>query len=311
VSKDEGLTWADFAPNGGLPLLAVGNPSAPVLLGMADTMPGTFGEIKLVEYSTNLGQSWTPDTLGWPVPNGMPMTMISAGGTIFIGSAYGIAQQSAPGARWMPAGLGGGFLPVTSLLASGDRIFAAMGMMGGISVSTDKGTTWSQANNGLPSISYEGWGKGWSPASGLALSGSSLFAMIAHDSTNTSYDFYRTTNSGQNWTQMDSMPLRLSAFRPTMVASGKNLFVESYDRGIFVSPDSGKTWFEANQGLPGIEPDTTTKTSVHGNTASVQMSFSTSGNGPTFSGIYVFGQNLLIGCGNGVWVRKLSDFGIH
>ncbi len=311
VSKDDGQTWTDFAPNGGVPLLAVGNPSTPTLLGMGDTMPGTHGEIKMLEYSTNLGQTWIPDTLGWPVPDGMPMTMISVGNTILIGSAYGVSQQSSPGARWMPTGLGGGFLPVTALVESGNLIFAALGMMGGISVSSDNGASWFRADSGLPMVSYEGWGRGYSLASGFAQSGNSLFVMITHDSTNTSYDFYCTTNKGQYWSRMDSTPLKLSAFVPKLVVSGKNLFVESYDRGIFVSPDSGKTWYDANQGFPGLQPDQSTKTSVHGDTTSVQMSFSSSDNTPRFMGIHAFGRNLMVGCGDAVWFRNLSDFDTH
>jgi hypothetical protein len=303
LSKDDGLTWTDFSSNGGLPLLAIGNQSAPLILGLADTAPGSFSALKWLEYSSNMGHTWVTDTLGWPVPNGMPMTMISMGNTIFIGSAYGVAEQTEPGARWtldtvgMTIGMGGQLFtyPVTALLASGNTMFAAAGFYGGMYISNNNGKSWMHANNGLPSVPGSG-GMGWLPVWGMAQSGSSVITMVAHDSTNISYDFYRTANNGQNWVRINSTPLILGANLPQMVASGNNIFIESYDKGIFVSTDQGKTWTQANQGLPGFAPDLAAKNS---------------GIGPSFMGIQISGGNLMVGSESGVWVRKLSDFGIH
>jgi len=308
ASTDDGLTWRDFAPDGGLPLIALGDPSAPILLGLADTNPGTFSVVKWLEYSANLGHTWTPDTLGWPIPNGMPMTMISAGGTVLIGTAVGVSRQTAPGAQWEPDTVGmsvGGMFtyPVTSLIAS-----ASAGMMGGIFVSTNNGASWSRSDTGLPKVNMGGWGSGWPQTSAFATSGNAVFALLAHDSTNASYDIYRTTNTGQNWVRMNSTPLELSAFVPQLIASNQQLFVESWDKGIFVSNDDGNAWSQANQGLPVAQTESAT-TAFHGDTASTQLNFSLGD--VHFSGIHVSGGNLMIGFGNGVWVRKLSDFGIH
>ena len=314
ASTDDGLTWRGFAPNENraLPLLAVGSLSAPVLIAEADSNPHIFSFLKLLYYSTNSGQSWTPDTLGWPIPGGEPMSIISVGSTIFIGTAVGVSHQTAPGARWTPDTVGISDFPVTDLIASGNTIFASLGYFGGVFASTNYGASWIHANNGLPFGDYGGgWGKSFLRVSGFALSGSSLFAIVQHDSTNATYDIYRTANNGQDWTRMNSAPLNVGIFLPSFTAAGKNLFVESLDRGIFVSTDSGKTWFQANQGLPGVVPDTLAKSAVHGDTTSVKFSFSTSDNAPRFSGIHVSGGNVIIGCGNGVWVRKLSDFGIN
>src|SRR5665213_3127259 len=101
VSRDDGLTWRDFAPNGAVPLIAVGSSSVPVLIGEADPTPNTFGARKILAYSTDAGQSWMSDTLAWPVENGLPMAMVPAGDTILIGTAVGVSQQARPGAPWV------------------------------------------------------------------------------------------------------------------------------------------------------------------------------------------------------------------
>ena len=285
LSTDNGQTWTDFAPNGGPPLLSVGT----TLIGGADSVPGAgiLGEI--LSYSTTAGQTWKPDTLGWPIANGSAMALLAVGNKIYMASAAGIYQQTAPGMRWTPDTVGmtvtsSGQLftwPVTMLISAGNAMFASAGFGAGMYVSTNNGASWFAADNGLPSTPSAGWLPAW----GYAISGSSVVLAIAHDSTDNTYDFYRTSNSGANWTKMNSAVEYWGNVPPQLAASGQNIFAAT-DSGFYVSTNDGATWTQWNTGLP-------------------------TANGTYMNAVQVSGGYVLVSTfESGVWIRKLSDFGI-
>jgi hypothetical protein len=294
-STDDGQSWSAFAPNGGLPLAGILVGSVPNLIGQA-SFPSGGGYTGILSYSndfTHQFKTWLPDTLGFPTsqPTNDPLasSLATLGGVIFAADgAYGLYQQTAPGAKWTPdtVGMTVGGKPYTigSLIVLGTNIFASTSG-GGVMVSTNQGASWSPANNGLtsPDPSYLG------PIVGaFAISSTSLFAMIPHNNFyfDSLYNFYRTTNNGQSWTLMNSTPQKFGTALIKFAASSQSLFVAN-DTVVYFSNDNGKTWTKANQGLPDFTP-------TYSNITAIQVS----------------GGNLVIGILtlNQIWYRKLSDF---
>jgi hypothetical protein len=285
-STDNGQTWVSYSANGGFPLAAIGND----LIGCV-TLPSSAPNTEVLSYSSDKGRTWHVDTLGWPNPDASAAALLSIGSTIYMSCGMsGVYQQTAPGARWTPDTAGmtiayQGVLytyPVTRMITLGNTIFAAAGFNAGIYISTNKGASWSKADNGLPNIDTV---TAWLPTWAFAVSGSSVFALIACDSTDNTYDCYRTTNEGQNWTKMSAKPQTWSNITPQLVASGQNLFA-STDSGFYYSTNSGATWSKGGQGLP-------------------------TANGPYICTLTISGGNVVVSTfENGVWYRKLSDFGI-
>ncbi|MFI5263500.1 MAG: hypothetical protein ACHQM6_03190, partial [Candidatus Kapaibacterium sp.] len=282
ASTDDGQTWAPFSPNGGAPLAAYGNND---ILGSASyPIPG--GLQGMLSYSTNYGQTWTPDTLGWPSFSGLAGLLVTVGSTIYgANGSTGVYQQTSPGALWTAdtAGMTVGGIPysINSLIASGNTLFAGTN---GVFISTNQGASWTQATNGLPPPLQSG---NYPAVAGLTFSGSSVFAMIPHNGYFDSlYDFYRTTNAGQSWTKMNSASQNLGYGTIPFTASGQSLFGVA-DKGVNVSTDNGATWSLQNQGFPLFD---------------VAGSF--------IDQIQVSGDNLVIGRGilGEIWYRKLSDF---
>ncbi len=170
---------------------------------------------------------------------------------------------------------------VNRLVASGKNLIAASAGLG-MFVSSNNGASWFPANAGL---SFLDSANGWAPAWAFANSGSLLYALFAHDSTDNTYDCYRTTNNGLSWARMNAVPQTWSNITPQLAASGSNLFAAT-DSGFYYSTNSGATWTKAQQGLP-------TK------------------NGSYIYTLVIAGGNVVISTfQDGVWYRKLSDFGI-
>jgi Secretion system C-terminal sorting domain len=279
LSTDHGKTWTDFAPNGGFPFLVLGND----FLGSAEPNPPNNTN-EIFSFSTDQGQTWTIDTNGWNIPSGVGIASVltSIGSTIFVANGSGLYQQSSPGAQWTvdTNGVGApfqyGFPLIGALFPVGNDLFLST-YINGIYLSTDMGSSWSTANSGLPNYFY--------PSGGFALSGSSLYVMTTHDTNNDSYDFYRTTNNGNNWTQMNSTPQAWGAVNPQFVAYGNNLFAAS-DSGFYASFDNGATWTQEDQGLPAFQGSFNYLVTISG------------GNLVLNSYLY------------NVWYRPLSDFGV-
>ncbi len=278
LSTDHGKTWTDFAPNGGEPFFIFGND----FMGSAEPNPPNNTN-EVFSFSTDQGQTWTTDTAGWNIPNGVGIASVltSIGNTIFVANGSGLYQQSSPGSQWTvdTNGVGiafqYGFPLIGALFPVGNDLFLST-YINGVYLSTDMGSSWNTVNNGLPNYFY--------PNGGFALSGSSLYVMCAHDTNNDSYDFYRTTNNGQNWTQVNSAVQVWGDVNPMFLATGNTLFASS-DSGIYASFDNGVTWTQEDQGLPAF-----------------QGSFNYV--------LAVSGVNLVINTpGSGAWYRPLSDFG--
>jgi hypothetical protein len=293
LSTDHGQTWTDFAPNGGFPLVAVGNS----FVAAAElALPNNTNTV--LSYSSDHGQTWNVDTAGWNIPNGngAASSLVAIGNTIFASNGAGIYKQTAPGATWTVdtngVGLGFGIGSVYdfgALAASGNTLFLST-FGGGVFVSKNQGSSWSPANNGLPTFSSYGFNNFFA-TSLFAVSGSSVFAAVAHD-TGTfgggddfdTLDFYLTVNNGQSWNKMNTTLQTWGNVRG-FVAYGNNLFIAS-DSGFYYSTNGASTWTRDDNGLQLI-------------------------NGDCPSCVQISGGNVVIGTQyGGAWYRSLSDFGI-
>ncbi len=295
-STDNGQTWAPFGPNGGLPLVVVSNNSLPNLVGRATFKYSDGSYTGILSYSTDYAdrfQTWAPDTLGFPTsqPSNDPLAsaLVTIGSTIYAADgAYGVYQQTAPGARWTADTVGmtlnGTPYSVGALIVSGNNIYAST-YGAGVLESTNQGASWVPANSGLTTPALPGWtGPGGAT---FALSGTTLFAMIPNNNYgfDTAYNFYRWSDNAQNWTLMNSAPLKGGVGVITnFTASAQTLFA-AHDSTVNFSNDNGATWQQGNQGLPVFGSN---------NITAIQIS----------------GSNLVIGTilSDQIWYRPLSQF---
>jgi hypothetical protein len=183
------------------------------------------------------------------------------------------------------------FSEIGWLAASGNNLFLTTleGSGDGIFVSTNQGMLWTSENSGLPSFTSSGFNN-WYEADQFAVYGSSVYAVIAHDTDQfggsdfDTVDIYLTTNNGQNWSKQNSSILNWG-WLYSLAAYNQNLFAAT-DSGFYYSSNNGSTWTQEDQGLvltPGDYPNS----------------------------VIVSGGNVVIGSNSSsAWYRKLSDFGV-
>jgi hypothetical protein len=153
ISTDAGntLTPSVEFPGGGAQPVSVYVDAA------GDIYAGTLD--KGVFLSTDDGGSWTPWALNSPAPRAVMNIAYSsaAGGTFFLATTDGL-YRLVPGGSWTLVTGGGGYTVSDVEVDPGcpNRVYAAFGFVGalgvhrgGVSVSTDNGTTWSSITSGL------------------------------------------------------------------------------------------------------------------------------------------------------------------
>ncbi len=118
--------------------------------------------------------------------------------------------------------------------AGGTNLFAG-DFMGGVYRSTDNGTSWGLATEGIGSNVVT-----------LAVSGTDLFAGTWHG-------VYRSTNNGASWTIVDTVLTNHSIGAITV--SGNDIFAGTGSRldrdgDVFISTDNGINWSVASDSLP-------------------------------------------------------------
>jgi hypothetical protein len=291
LSTDHGHTWTSLSPNGGLPFIVAGTD----FIGGAQPSSNDLNIAdQVLSRSSDGGQTWAFDTAGWinPGGNGMPTSITSIGSTVFISTPFAVGHQTT-GSQWTvdTNGLGVGNTlslgQVGSLFASGNNLFLST-VFSGIFLQTNGGS-WSSVNSGLPSYTSAGM-SAWFQSEEFASSGSSVFALVAHDTdiygagdNFDTVDFYLTTNNGQSWNKMNST-LQSWGLVHHVIVDNQSLFAAT-DSGFYYSSNNGATWTQAEQGLqlvPGDYPTT--------------IAFS--------------GENIVMGTNSsGAWYRLLSDFG--
>jgi hypothetical protein len=184
--------------------------------------------------STNNGTNWTQVNNGIP-PNTNVLSLAVRGSNIFAGTSRGIFLSTNNGTNWTSINNGlTDSLTISSLNVSGNNIYA--GTAGqypiwwvpgryseGVFISTNNGTNWVQANNGLP-LNYG--------IHSLAVSGNSVFAGL--DS-----GVFRLTNNSTNWTKVSDGLTRTSI--NALAVIGTNIFAGTSGSGVWMRPLSELT----------------------------------------------------------------------
>jgi photosystem II stability/assembly factor-like uncharacterized protein len=146
----------------------------------------------------------------------------------------------APAARatpWRPIGPDGGIVETLAYAPSASQFAYAGTFGGGVFRSVDGGSSWTAANNGLPSLFVQS----------LAVDPIDPAVVYA----GTSFGLYVTTSGGAAWTPL---PLGSASVRPqvTMVRIDPHprILYAVANGGIFRSADGGAHWVERDAGLP-------------------------------------------------------------
>ena len=145
------------------------------------------------------------------------------GNNIFAGTNNHVCLSTDNGANWNDMLWTGN--NVQSLLINGMNIFAGTSG-GGVYLSTDNGTTWTQINNGLSN----------SVITSIAAIGTNIFA-------GTSSGVFLSTDNGANWVQVNN-GLTNTNVRALSVY-GSNIFAgagNGSSGGVFLSTDNGTNW---------------------------------------------------------------------
>ncbi len=156
---------------------------------------------------------------------------------------------------------------------SGTNLFA--GTSRGIFLSTNNGTSWTEANAGLTNTYINCFavsgtnifagssgggvfisdnnGEGWSDVNigltntyinCLAVSGTNLFA-------GTYGGVFISTNNGDSWTEVNAGLTNTNVH--ALAVSGTKIFAGTWGGGVFLSTNNGDSWTEVNTGLTNTE----------------------------------------------------------
>ena len=119
---------------------------------------------------------------------------------------------------------------VFSLAIKDNYVFA--GTTRGVFVSTNDGTSWAPANNGLPITVGS--------VNALEINGENIYAGIGGGGV------YLSTNNGESWSGINNgLPSTVYA----LATDGVKIFAGIYGNGVYLSTDNGSSWTEVNNGL--------------------------------------------------------------
>ncbi|MGB2870218.1 MAG: hypothetical protein WBD36_17350, partial [Bacteroidota bacterium] len=173
---------------------------------------------------------------------------IFVGSNIFVGvEHFGVFLSSNEGSSWtqVSSGLPGDTIAangrpywgVTALAASGSALFAGT-YYGGIYLSTNNGTSWTAANNGLRGHYHFPYGA----INSLEVAGSSIFA-------GTDGGVFCSTDNGASWAETNTGIEEFARVRG-LVCAGTDLFAGAEYGGVFRSTNGGASWSQT--GLDSI-----------------------------------------------------------
>ena len=182
--------------------------------------------------STDNGESWTEIDSGLANKQKIVRSVAVIGTNLFVGTNLGVCLSTNNGATWNTVDTGLTNIDVQSLVSSGSNLFA--GTDAGVFVSSNNGASWVHADSGIdPGITPKRIGS-------LAVSGTNLFA-----SSLSSTRIYKSTNSGTQWTKVDSEDYYWASTR-FLATSGTNICAWSILGGFLFSSNNGDNWSRGN-----------------------------------------------------------------
>jgi ligand-binding sensor domain-containing protein len=182
---------------------------------------------------------------------------------VFIGTPYGVFVSTDNGANWKVTNSGLPDVSVLALAGKGDAVFA--GTSGGIYRSADDCAHWTEIDSSIPDIPR------MRDVKSLAVCGGTIFAA-------TTGGVFRSTDEGSIWIRSDDGVQ--NCYVLSFAVAGGNIFAGTWTDGIFVFSESNRKWINVNSGL--------------GNTFVLSMT--------AYAGYLFAGTQ-----GGGVWRRPLSE----
>jgi hypothetical protein len=214
-SNDGGLTW--FPRSDEIPTLAIGGlavskvNSSVIVIGTGE---GTLNIDRIggvgILRSTDAGLTWNTTSLSLSANSGHGFHVVEAGpnGTFLAGATDGLWRSSDDGATWTQVRVGGDHYDVKWKPGDPNRCYCVKGDDGAggnrVRVSTDDGITWTNAGAGQPPSFQIGKSK----LAVTAANPSIVYAFFGvFGSGGGITGFYRSTDDGANWTNMNSTGL--------------------------------------------------------------------------------------------------------
>lgn len=213
-------------------------PSGGNVLSMAHTEAEVYaGFLSSGVYrSTDQGDSWTPMGNGLPPGSGVAAIVPSAAG-LFIGTYSGVYRWNEAAGSW--DGLAD--FSALAMVVKGSILFVANGY-GQMVRSTDGGASWQAINNGLGDDTCSDCPEP------MFFSTACLLVKDTCVFLGTGEGIFRTSDDGDNWTQintgLDPSDWPVSA----MVAHGDDIFAGVNGR-VYRSTDNGDSWFQPSPGF--------------------------------------------------------------
>lgn len=203
--------------------------------------------------STDRGASWTK--IGSGLPRDPYVSCLGVSGSNIVAglselmvpeNPIGIRLTRGQGRSWTVTNLGLKNADIECFTSAGKTLFA--GTTSGVFRSQDGGSTWMPVNSGLPVASS---------VSTLAASGQNLLA-VTSQGTPSIGGVWLSPDDGRTW-KMISPDLRPDSMVACLAVSNPNIFAGISSRsweedekreGVFLSPNSGRSWITVNSGLP-------------------------------------------------------------
>ena len=234
LSPNEGSSWSHV--NNGLPDTYIYS----LALSGNNIYAGT--QTSGVFISTNSGANWSSANNGlslWNTENFITLT--ASGDKIIAGTWEGrVYLSNNIDINWKCIGDFGTARSINAITMSGNKIFAAIGQgngSGGVWLTTDYGTNWTELNNGLFSLN-DVWD--------IAISGNNILIRVTGDGLGEEGVFMSSDN-GTGWNRVNYNGLPLAEKGPFAISGNKIFSGASY-----FSTDNGITWnIITNTGLPG------------------------------------------------------------
>ncbi len=152
--------------------------------------------------STNGGSTWNTTGLNWSQNNNRTISRLlinpSNSSILYAGGSNGIYKTTDGGSSWTLVFYAMSVKDMEFKPGTPSTIYAARNA---IYRSTDNGSTWTQLTNGLPASGIERIAIAVSPDSANI-----VYALMSDASSSGFLALYRSTDSGDSWTQMSDSP---------------------------------------------------------------------------------------------------------
>ncbi len=222
-STNSGLSWSPA--NSGL----VGLEFPAFAISGSNLYAGSEGEG--VFLSTNNGASWSALA---PLTNQFVFALAVSGADLYAGvDGGGVFRSTNNGASWTNSTSGMTNTRITSLVISGNNLFAGTFGGAGVYLSANNGTSWVAAGNGLTNTDVQ-----------ILSITPSLPGYIFAGTANGA--FY-STNNGSSWSGINNG--LTDTYVHTFAFSGTTIFAGTDMEGVFRSTNLGANWTALNQGL--------------------------------------------------------------